>query len=123
MLATKEPLLLNVLLLAAYTVGSVSGLVLLKSHLAAAARVLSGEVQWPAIGLAGLGAFLYVFSFLVWLLILMRMELSLAYPVAIGLTLVLSTILSGVVLHEQLSALRITGVVLIFLGILIVVRS
>jgi multidrug transporter EmrE-like cation transporter len=57
------------------------------------------------------GAMLYIFSFLAWLVILTRQELSVAYPIAIGLTLTFSTIGAVVYLEEPVSIGRTAGIV------------
>jgi multidrug transporter EmrE-like cation transporter len=51
------------------------------------------------------------------------MELSIAYPIAIGLTLVFSTLASWLVLSETISVLRLLGMLLIFIGIVVIARS
>lgn len=63
------------------------------------------------------GAALYVTSFLVWLVILSRNELSFAYPVAVGLTLLFSSLVASLVLQEAMSWTRIVGIVVIFAGV------
>jgi multidrug transporter EmrE-like cation transporter len=67
-------------------------------------------------------AALYIGSFAVWLVILGRNELSVAYPIAIGLTLAFSTCTTGVMLGEVLTAWRIGGIALVFLGILTICK-
>jgi multidrug transporter EmrE-like cation transporter len=113
----------DILLFAAYTVTSVIGLLLLKHALPLV------RVDWPAtlsvsspILLLAAGACLYISSFAVWMIILARQELSSAYPTAVGLTLVFSTIGAAVLLSEALTAARIVGIGLIFIGILLVTR-
>src|SRR6185312_3047009 len=69
-----------------------------------------------------LGASLYIASFAIWLVILARHELSVAYPTAIGLTLAFSTVGAAVCLAEPLSIVRFAGIILIFLGIFLVTR-
>jgi hypothetical protein len=43
---------------------------------------------------------LYIASFLIWLVILGRNDLSVAYPIAIGLTLAFSTLAASIVIGE-----------------------
>lgn len=92
---------------------------------AAAARSagLGGEVggllQSPMI-FVGLG--LYGFGALLWLFVLGRAPLSLAYPF-VGLGFIL-TMLAGILyLNEGVSAARIAGTLMIALGCVLVARS
>jgi multidrug transporter EmrE-like cation transporter len=75
----------------------------------------------PAI-LTALGAALYAASFLIWLVIVSRLPLTVAYPVAIGLSLVAITFGAVFWLGEPLSALRFAGATLILAGIALIVR-
>ncbi len=68
------------------------------------------------------GVALYAISALVWLIVLSRVELSFAYPmVSIGYIAVV--ILSRLIFHEQVSAVRIAGTVVICLGVVLISRS
>ncbi len=114
----------DIVLFTVYTVASVVSLLLIKSWLPAAlarwsaGTVVSGPALWVS-----LGALLYVTSFLVWMSILARNDLSQAYPIAIGLTLLFSTIAARMILQEDISTFRIVGMVTIVAGIAIVVKS
>jgi multidrug transporter EmrE-like cation transporter len=115
--------LIDIALFAAYTASSVVGLLLLKHAMPLARMGWQGGLWLSgATALLGLGACLYIASFFVWLVILARHELSAAYPAAIGLTLAFSTVGAAVFLSESLSPLRLAGIVLIFVGILLVTR-
>jgi len=72
--------------------------------------------------LVALGAGLYATSFLLWLMIASRLALTIAYPVAIGLSLVAITAGSVVWLGEPLPATRLAGMGLILAGIALIVR-
>jgi multidrug transporter EmrE-like cation transporter len=115
---------LNFALFAAYTIASVTGLILLKSNMVAA-KGLVVRMDWLAapVAFALAGAVLYIGSFAVWLVILGRNELSVAYPIAIGLTLVFSTVTASVLLGESLTLGRIVGITMVFLGIVAITRS
>jgi multidrug transporter EmrE-like cation transporter len=115
---------LDAVLFAAYTIGSVAGLILVKSNMATAKTLLmTRELLTAPVFLSLAGAALYIGSFAIWLVILGRNELSVAYPIAIGLTLAFSTCTAGVMLGEVLTAWRIGGIALVFLGILTIARS
>ena len=113
----------DVILFLAYAATSVIGLLLLK-HALPLARVdwQAGNPVALSVGLLILGACFYISSFTVWLVILARHELSSAYPAAIGLTLVFSTVGATLLLGESLSAMRLVGIGLIFLGTFFVTR-
>jgi multidrug transporter EmrE-like cation transporter len=55
--------------------------------------------------------------------ILGRNDLSVAYPIAIGLTLVFSTLAARIVIGEVVSPTRCLGVLVIFFGIWLVTRT
>jgi multidrug transporter EmrE-like cation transporter len=115
--------LIDITLFAAYTVSSVIGLLLLK-HALPLARIdwQTGFSLTAPVLLLAAGACLYIASFAVWLIILARHELSAAYPAAIGLTLAFSTIGAALLLSEPLGPVRVGGIILIFIGILLVTR-
>ena len=67
----------DILLYTAYTVTSVCGLVLVKWYLPGAIQAFQdGGLLRREIAVTGLGAALYITSFLVWLVILSRIQLS-----------------------------------------------
>jgi drug/metabolite transporter (DMT)-like permease len=70
---------------------------------------------WLGLALYGLGA-------LAWILVLTRMDLSLAYPF-LALNFVLIAIVSRLFLGETIPALRWGGIAVICLGILLIARS
>lgn len=70
--------------------------------------------------LLGLGIF--GVSAAVWLIVLSRAPLSLAYPFA-GLTYVLTALFSRYVLHESIPGLRWMGILFIIAGIVLVGRT
>ncbi len=78
--------------------------------------LLASVNPWVAGGLA-----LYVASTVLWLLALARAELSFAYPF-MGLTLVLTLLLSAWLLGEAVGPLRLAGTLLIALGLVLVTR-
>lgn len=114
---------LNVLLFLGYTLASVAGLIILKMHLGPAREFVNGQLAWSSISLVAVGAALYIAGFVFWLGILLRMDLSLAYPIAVALTLVFSSLAGWLLLNEMLSASRLLGIMVIFAGIVIVTRS
>lgn len=112
------------LLFAVYTVLSVGGMLLVK-HAAPMLKAAWQQQQawlWPGAMVAG-GAGMYALSFMVWMVILARAPLSTAYPIAMGLTLSVSTLCAVLLLREHLSAAGLAGIVLIFAGVALVARN
>ncbi len=109
--------LVDVGLFGIYTVASTIGLVVVKSTLPTLQSVpLPGSLLTPAFLQFTCGFVLYVMSFGVWIVILARFPLSMAYPVAIGLTMAGSAVAAIVVLNEAFGALKLFGFILIFGG-------
>jgi multidrug transporter EmrE-like cation transporter len=115
---------LDVVLFCIYTAASVAGLIIIKAGLAQpqADGQAASVLVTPTLKV-GIGSVLYIASFLIWLVILARNELSVAYPIAIGLTLVFSTLAARIVIGEMVSPARFLGVLVIFFGILLVTRT
>ncbi|MBE2237272.1 MAG: EamA family transporter [Caldilineaceae bacterium] len=70
--------------------------------------------------LAGVAS--YGFSTIFWLVLLSRVELSYAYP-ALSMGYVLITLVSALLLGEQVSAMRWAGVFVIVAGVILVTRG
>lgn len=68
------------------------------------------------------GLFLYGASAVVWLFVLARLDLSLAYPF-VGLGFVATMLLGALVLGEQVTWMRIAGTLLICAGCALVART
>ena len=98
----------NIIAMIIYVVVSAFGLYKIK----AAAAVLSLEFA--------LGFALYGAGFLLWMYILLRMPLSIAFPIAAGALTVSTQLLGYFLLGEKLSAVHIAGVVAIMAGITLI---
>lgn len=68
------------------------------------------------------GLILYGVGALSWIIVLSRLDLSLAYPF-VALNFVLIAIVSRLVLSESIPSLRWVGIAVICIGILLVARS
>lgn len=68
------------------------------------------------------GLFLYGISFLLWVKVLTKLELSYAYPL-VSLAYVLIMLVSWLAFKESLSIYRLLGTFLIILGVVLVARS
>ena len=68
------------------------------------------------------GLFLYVVSVAVWLLVLSRVEVSFAYPL-LSVGYIVNAVAGYYLFQENLSLTRITGVLIIIVGVYFVTRS
>ncbi len=69
-----------------------------------------------------LGISAYVISVLVWMLVLSRVDVSIAYPM-ISIGYVVNAIAAFYLFAEPLSALRVGGIFIILMGVFMVARS
>jgi multidrug transporter EmrE-like cation transporter len=107
-----------------YTIASVAGLLIMKSRLPqATAAWQNAQIFTSPTLLVCLGAFLYIASFLIWILILTRYELSVAYPVCIGLTMACTVLGATLLLGENIGFSRLIGIMFVFGGIWLTTRS
>ena len=81
-----------------------------------------GLLQAPVMGRLAVVGILAASLFVIWLLALTKLDLSLALPLA-SIALVVNAVGSGLLLGEQLSALRIGGVLVVAVGIAMVLKS
>ncbi len=72
----------------------------------------------PVVG----GVMLYVSSLIVWLFVLAKVDVTYAYPF-VGLGFLLTMTFGSLFLGEQLSVSRISGTILVAVGVLLVGRS
>ena len=69
-----------------------------------------------------LGVFCYGMEFMVWLIVLAKAEVSYAYPM-ISLGYVFTAILAWQLLGENVTIIRLTGILITCLGVFIIARS
>lgn len=111
------------LLFGAYTVLSVAGMVLVKYALPMLRAAIGGGGNVVAPGaLLAAGAGMYIVGFGLWMIILARTPLTIAYPIAVGLTMVFSTIAAVLVLDEALKWQTVGGTLLVFAGVVLLAR-
>ena len=82
------------------------------SHVDAAMAVFFN--MWVIIGLA-----IYLFGAVLWLFVLVRVEVSMAYPF-VGLGFILTMILGKFVMGDAVTATRLFGTILISVGVVFV---
>jgi multidrug transporter EmrE-like cation transporter len=113
----------TVLLFAIYTVCTSAGLLLFKHAWPSfSAALRRGDWVGPASVAPVVGAALYVTSFFLWLVIVSRMQLTVAYPLAIGLSLLMVS--AGAVwwLGESLTVAHGVGAALVLAGVVLLTR-
>jgi len=81
---------------------------------------LAGEMLATPMLYVGLS--LYVVSVGVWLYVLSKVDVSLAYPF-VGLGIVLTTLCGYFLLGEQVGAMRVVGCLVVAAGLVLVARS
>ena len=117
--------MLYILIFTSVIIG-VAGQLLMKHGVSQLGNISGGVVQfllkalfspWVIAGLFGYGI-----GTLIWLLILSKVDVSYAYPM-LSLGYVFLLIFAALFLGEQISLIRIAGVVLIVIGVILVTRS
>ena len=123
MLRQKEKTnsMLLVVLFAVYALLSAGGLVLFKLGGRDAALELgrtgfSVSLSWKML----LGIFCYLCSFLLWLVIVSRTELTFAMPLSVGVVNILVFLGSARFLGEQITPTKILGLAVIVLGLFLI---
>ncbi len=123
MLRQKEKTnsMLLVVLFAVYALLSAGGLVLFKLGGRDAALELgrtgfSVSLSWKML----LGIFCYLCSFLLWLVIVSRTQLTFAMPLSVGVVNILVFLGSARFLGEQITPTKILGLAVIVLGLFLI---
>jgi multidrug transporter EmrE-like cation transporter len=104
--------------------------ILLKIGMSSASvqQALTADGYWDAVRSVGTsthviaGLALYGLGAVVWLLVLARVDVSVAYPF-VGAGFILTMVLGWLVLNEPIGTLRLTGTALVALGVYLVARS
>jgi len=65
----------------------------------------------------------YGFGVIFYMFMLSRLDLSYLYPMMTALGLVLATLISAFIFQEQISLLRLGGIVVVILGVFMVGQS
>ena len=116
---------MNIILIALYIVFAVGGSTLIKygglSKIVSLFTIPFVNVQISIISL--LGIICYGLSFLFYVLLLNKFDLSFISPVTVGAVYVLLMTTAVIVFGEQFTALKTVGCVLILAGIMMVVVS
>ena len=118
----EKKVMIKFLLVAVYLTLSVSGLILYKYGANKSFEIsLAGNVFNMKISLISiLGLACYLFSFLLYMIILPKFNISYIMPITSGITYIGTFILSYLVLNERLTTNGIIGAVIILFGIIII---
>ncbi|APB31713.1 EamA family transporter [Vagococcus teuberi] len=104
-----------------YVVLSSSGIILFKlgsSDLSI--KIINNQLNMNFPGLSILGLLCYLGSFVLWMIIISKSDVSYIVPLGLGITNVLILVGSSVVLKEEISLYGIIGIVLILAGTLLI---
>ncbi|MCL2163757.1 MAG: hypothetical protein FWH55_05030 [Oscillospiraceae bacterium] len=108
------------ILIAIYIICSAAGLILIKlnadvSHLTISGATLQLNLSLTTI----LGLGLYVVSFLLWVVILQKMNLNYIYPVVIGISYIFIMLGSHFILKEPFAVKQLVGSGIILIGLVL----
>lgn len=97
-----------------------------KAGMSAALQGTCATLAWKSSLVSGLtnpyvilGLLLYGASSLLWLLLLSRLEVTVAYPF-VGLGFVITMFLGSILLHEPLGLTKIIGTLLVVAGVILI---
>ena len=106
-----------------YAILNASGLLLLRTALGSdTRRAGSGLASLFADPRFAAGAVLYGLGFLMWVGTLTRYQLSIVYPVFVGIGYCSVLLAAFIFLHEHASPAKILGLLLVAIGLLFVLR-
>ncbi len=113
-----------------YLVFSISGLIFMKKglmgvNLAGISGLIKSLLNWQFLVSHWqfvLGAVCYILSFLTWMFLLSKKELSLIYPLTVSIVYVAIMISSVLLFQEQFTLSKIIAVILIGLGIVLLIK-
>lgn len=105
-----------------YAILNASGLLLLRTALGSDTRRDGGLPSLFTDPRFAAGAVLYGLGFLMWLGTLTRYQLSIVYPLFVGVGYCSALLAAFIFLHEHASPLKILGISLVAIGLLLVLR-
>jgi len=118
-----SPGALSALLFIAFAFATSAGLLLVKVWIPEAQLAWQeGQRYSRPLLMVAAGAGLYIASFGIWMVIVARMSLTIAYPIAIGAALVVLTLGARIFLGEAVTPIKIVGTLLVFAGIVALTR-
>lgn len=70
-----------------------------------------------------LGMFLFGVSFILWLFILSKLQLNIAYPIALSSGVVITTITAWLLFKEYLLPTQLLGIAIVIVGIFLLLKN
>ncbi len=114
-------LIYNIILFLAYSLSSGFGLIILKRAVTGVEFKFSLKTISDVLSLEFIfGFLLYAIGFICWMLILSKLKLNVAFPIAMSLFFIVSIIGSYFILSEPLSFKHLVGIVICLVGIIII---
>lgn len=113
-------ILLNILIFGAYALFSGSGQIILKIAMSERPFIQENLIKIFFNIMFFIGLFLYACGFMTWMYILSKFKLNIAYPIAVSLFFVVTGLGSRFILKESFSSQQVLGIVLCFLGIVLI---
>ena len=111
---------LNIILFLGYALCSGSGLIMLKTAMnnktLQSLNLIQTFLQIKFI----IGFFLYACGFLLWMLILSKFKLNVAFPIATSLFFIVSGLGSCFILKESFTFIHVVGIFVCLVGILLI---
>ncbi len=120
--ARKQRWVIDVLLFGVSALATASSLAYLRQNLAAGPTI---EQVLSSVSMIGniLGALAgYCIGLAVWLVVMIRHGMSVGYPIGIGLSLLVTDVISVIWLDETIDGVKLFGTLLIAAGIFLVTR-
>ena len=103
-----------------YLMSSTLGMVFIRMGAAGNALALSREsLSFSLSHFTWIGVLLYVVSFLLWVYILQRFNLSYISPLMAGISYITIALASYFILHEHITPMQLVGMIVIIVGVLL----
>lgn len=114
-------LIYNIILFLAYSLSSGFGLIILKRAVTGIEFKFSLKTISDVLSLEFIfGFLLYAIGFICWMLILSKLKLNVAFPIAMSLFFIVSTIGSYFILNEPMSLKNLIGIIICLIGIVLI---
>lgn len=113
---------MNYFIIAVYVILSVSGLVCFKLgneealDFYVSSTFLSVKLSWLSI----LGLFIYVISFIIYMVLVSKNDFSYLMPVTTGAVYILTMLSSVLIFKENIHNIQLLGIALVFIGVLLI---
>lgn len=111
---------MNIILLALYLILTTAGLLFLKAGSGGLGIGISQSLLTVNVDIYMIiGLICYVFSFLIFNIVLSRVNLSFIYPISAGLVNIAVIIASVLIFKEKITGFGIAGMVIVIIGIVV----